>query len=167
MWDLLIWISETVQTGDFWSGVLEVAAGVFSFTVLMALSEWRRTTKRLKKYVTAYKEGVEYEWQDKTEEFVVTYRVRAFELLLRNVLTLQPRTPAAYRRVEQIRDVLERWHRGIPIIGDEPLPLPKLGEFPAPPSAAIEAFLRNYLLERLRAIKWLGLKEPAEESGEN
>lgn len=166
MSDLLIWIAETVQTGGFWRGVLEVAAGVFSFALLMALSEWLRTTRRLKKCVTSYVKTVEFEWKNQTEEFVLMHRVRAFELLLRRVEALQPRTPGAYHRVEQVRDVLESWHnKGIIVLDGEHLPLPRRGEFPLPMRPEFEAQVTNDVLRGLRAIKWLGLKEPAKQGG--
>ena len=148
---------------DFWIGVAETMLGLFSVAGLIALWEWHRTTKRLKKYVANYIQSVEFEWQNQTDDFALMHRVRAYELLLRNVLILQPRTPRAYKRVEEDRDVLEKWHRGIPIFRGEHLPLPKLGEFPTVPSHAIEAQVRKDVLEGLRAIKWLGLKEPAEQ----
>ena len=49
---------------DFWIGVAETVAGLFSVAVLVSLWEWHRTTKRLKKYVRSYKEAVEFEWQN-------------------------------------------------------------------------------------------------------
>ena len=142
----------------------EVALGLLSFTILIAWWEWRNATKRLKKEVTSYIKSVEFEWQNQTEEFALMHRVRAFEILLRNVQAQQPRTPGAHKRVEQVRDVLESFHRRfIPIFRGEHLPLPKFGEFPALPDVTIEAEVRKHVLEGLRAIKWLRLKEPAEQ----
>ena len=86
------------------------------------------------------------------------HRVRAFELLLRKVQAMEPRTPGAYYRAEAVRDALECFHRGgIPILGKQHMPLPKIGEFPFPPNIAIEAQVRERVLEKLRAIKWLRL----------
>ena len=161
MSDFLIEVAEIVSGREFWIGVAEIIVGVFSLTMLIALSEWYRTTKRLKKYVKKYIESGEFEWRNKTPEFAVMHRVRAFEILLRKVEALQPRTPKAYRRVEEVRDVLEEFHRGmIPIFKEEHLPLPRIGEFPMTPSDVSETFVRNRVLEGLRAIKWLRLEKP-------
>ena len=146
---------------DFLVGAAETALGLFSVALLVSLWEWRRTTKRLKKYVTKYIDAVEFEWQDQTAEFVLMHRVRAFELISRQVQVLQPRSPGAYYRVEQVRDVLERFHRAIPIFRGEHLPLPEIGKFPLPSNERMEASLRQDILEDLRAIKWLGLQESA------
>jgi hypothetical protein len=59
--------------------------------------------------------------------------------------------------------MVEFLHRQpIPIYGDKHLPLPKLGEFPYPPSQAFEAHVRDHVLEKLRAIKWLELEKRTE-----
>ena len=150
--------------GEFWIGVAETLLGIFSFAGLIAFLEWRRTTKRLRKCVTDYVESGELEWQNQTDEFALMHRVRAFELLLRKVEVLQPRTPSAYKRVEEVRDAVEFFHRGgIPILNGEHLPLATIGAFPITPSDAAEALVRKYVLERLRAIKWLEVNEPDEQ----
>ena len=149
---------------DFWIGVAETALGLFSVAALVSVWEWHRTTKRLKKYVTQYIDSAEFEWENQTEKFALMHRVRAFEILLRNIEGLQPRTPGAYYRVEQVRDVLEHFHRSIPIWRGQHLPLPKIGEFPLPqPNYAMEASVRHDTLEKLKKIQWLRLKEPAEQ----
>ena len=148
---------------DFWIGVAETVAGLFSVAVLVSLWEWHRITKRLKKYVRSYKDAVEFEWQNQTEKFALMHRIRAYEVLLRKVHALQPRTPGAYYRVEKVRDALEWFHRTIPVWRGEHLPLPDIEKFPFPGDAAMEFHIRKDILEKLKAIKWLGLKEPAEQ----
>ncbi len=133
--------------------------GLFGFAGLAALLECRRTTKRLKKYVKSYMQSAEFEWTNQTDEFAVAHRVRAFEILSRNVQALQPRTPWASNRVEDVRDALESLHRAITIFRGEHLPLPRLGAFPLPPNQATEAHVREHIVERLRAIKWLRLEK--------
>lgn len=144
---------------DFWIGVAETVLGLFSVAGLVALWEWYRTTERLRKFVTDYIGAVEFEWQNQTEEFALMHRVRAFEVLLRKVLILRPRTPGAYRRVEQVREALERLHMSIPIWRGRHLPLPKLGEFPFATDSAFEPQFRENLVKRLTAIKWLRFDE--------
>lgn len=151
---------------DFgWSWLVQTLLGLLSFAALMAWWERRCTTKQLKKYVATYKERVEFKWRNQTEGFVLMHRVRAFELFLRNVSALQPRTSGAYKRVEQVRDVLEYFHREvIALIGVKHVPLPKMGEFPLPLNLATEAQVRQTVLEGLRALKWLRLEKPTERS---
>ena len=163
MTEFWIEVAAVVLRIDVLIGVVQIVLGIVSYAGLVALLEWRRTTKRLKKYVASYMQAVEFEWTNQIEEFVVAHRVRAFELLLRNIQALQPRTPAAYKRVEEVRDVLERLHRAIPIVRGEHLPLPKVGEFPVPPNQTTEAQVRELVVEGLRAIKWLRLEKPAEQ----
>ena len=150
---------------DFWFDILKIVFGIFGFTALMATLELYRTTQRLKLEVENYIKAVNFEWENQTAEFALMDRVRAFEVLLRNVQAQQPRTPIAYRRVEQVRDALEFFHRTRAVHQGQHLPLPKLEEFPIqPPSPAIEAHFRSDILKRLRAIKWLGLKsQPSNE----
>ena len=143
----------------FLIGVAETVLGLFSLAGLVALWEWHRTTERLRKFVTDYIGAVEFEWQNETEEFALMHRVRAFEVLLRKVLTLRPRTPGAYRRVEQVREALESLHMSIPIWRGQHLPLPKLGEFPFAADSAFEAQFREDLVKRLKVIKWLKFDE--------
>ena len=91
------------------------------------------------------------------------HRVRAFEILLRNVYAMQPTTPWANKRVEEVRDQLEFFHRAYMVLNGEHLPLAKPGDFPVEqPNSTIEAQMRQMILEGLRAIKWLRLKESAE-----
>ena len=163
MTDFWIEVAEVVLRIDVLIGVVETVLGLFSFAGLAALWERHRTTKRLKKYVASYMQSAEFEWTNQTEEFAVVHRVRAFELLLRNVQALQPRTPWAYNRVEEVRDILESLHRAITIFRGEHLPLPRLGELPLPPNQATEAHVRELIVERLRAVKWLRLEKPAEQ----
>ena len=75
---------------DFWIGVAETALGLFSVAALVSVWEWHRTTKRLKKYVTQYIDSAEFEWENQTEKFALMHRVRAFEILLRNIEGLRP-----------------------------------------------------------------------------
>ena len=79
---------------------------------------------------------------------------------------MHPTTPLANKRVEDVRDAVEFFHAGvIPIFRGEHLPLPIMGEFPIEPSDAIEAHVREHVIDKLRAIKWLGLKGPAQREG--
>lgn len=164
MWDFWICFLETVTTWDFWVDVLKYVVGLVGFTTLMAFWELCRTKKRLKKEVKDYIKSVEFEWKNQTEEFVLMHKVRRFEVLLRNVRALQPRTPRAYKCVEEVREKLEFLHVAIPVFREEHLPLPKLGEFPIqPPNSESETFVRQKVLEKLRTIKWLKLKKPTEQ----
>ena len=149
---------------DFLIGVGETVLGLFSVAGLISVWEWHRTTVRLKKFLAEYIGWVEFAWQDQTEEFALMHRVRAFEVLLRKVMMLRPRTPGAYRRAEQVRDALEMFHTRITIWRGQHLPLPKLGEFPIGPDAAFEAQFREDVAKRLRAIKWLRYDELCERS---
>ena len=156
-----IGVVEIVLGRDFWIGVVETLLSLFSFAALIYLLEWRSTTRRLKKHVASYIKSVEFKWTNQTDEFALMYRVRVFELLLRRVQAMQPRTPSAYKRVEEVRDALEYFHRGgVQILNGEHLPLPKFDEFPIRPNREIEAQVRERILENLRAIKWLGLEKP-------
>lgn len=147
---------------DFLIGIADTLLAVVSFAGLIVWLERFSTTNRLKKYVKGYLEAVEFDWQNQTKEFAFMHRVRRFELLLRNVQVLRPTTYLASNRVAEVRDVLEEFHRGgIPILKGEHLPLRKFDEFPIEPSDATEAFVRDKVLEGLRAIKWLRLEEPA------
>ena len=162
MCDFLITVAEIASGRDFWIGVTETLLGLLSFAGLFSLLEWHRTSKLLKKHVTGYIKSVEYKWKNQTDDFGFMHRVRLFELLLRRVQVMQPRTPGAYKRVEEVRDALEYFHRaGVQIHLEQHLALPKFDEFPIKPNAKIEAQVRELVLERLRAIKWLGLKKPA------
>ena len=156
-------LCQQLASSEFWIGVVQTLVGILSFASVVAFLEWRHTTKRLKKYVTQYVESVEFEWSNQTRKFAVMHRVRAFEILLRHVEALRPRTPGAYKRVEEVRDAVEYFHRTIPIFRGEHLPLPRLGEFPLPPDERFEAQLRGDVLEKLRSIKWLGLKESSKQ----
>ena len=158
-------IIEVVRRPDFWLGVLQTMLGLFSFGLLVALFEWRRTTKRLRRFVTSYIEAVEFEWQNQTKDFVVMHRVRAFEVLLRNVQSLQPRTPGAYQRVEEVRDALEYLHKCIPIFRGEHLPLPSPEQFPVEPNSHTEPQIRAHVLRNLRSIGWLRLKSSQTNKG--
>ena len=147
---------------EFLLGVAKYLLSLVSFTGLIILYDWCDTTKRLQRYVTAYKNHVEFEWKNQPDKFAVMHRVRAYELLLRNLEALRPWTPLASKRVEMVWDEVEYFHReGIPVLREEHLPLPKLGEFPYSPSPEIETYVTNHLLEGLRAIKWLRLEERA------
>ena len=148
---------------DFLTRVVEIILGFFSIAFLITLWELRYTTKRLKNYVASYMESVEFPWQNQTDEFTRMHRVRSFEILLRKVQILQPRTPGAYKRATEVQEVLEHFHKAVPIFRGEHLPLPNLGEFPVVPNDGGEAFVRDHVIKGLRAIKWLGLKEPAEQ----
>ena len=149
---------------EFLVGVLKFVLGFVGVAGLIALYDWYDTTERLRKYVTLYVNYAEFEWKNQSDEFVLTHRVRAFELLLRNLEDVRPRTLPGFKRVEAVRDVVEYFHRrAIPVLGNKHLPLPKLGEFPYPPSQAVEAHVRNHVLEELRAIKWLELEKRTEQ----
>ena len=149
---------------EFLVGVLKFLLVFVGVASLIAFCDWYDTTARLRKYVTLYVNHAEFEWKNQPDEFVLTHRVRAFELLLRNLENVRPLTLLAFKRVEAVRDVVEYFHRrAIPILGDKHLPLPKLGEFPYPPSQAVEARIRNHVLEELRAIKWLELEKRTEQ----
>ena len=135
------------------------------YTAFGAFVEFRRTTQRLRKYVSSYLKRATFEWPNQTEEFALMDRVRSFEILLREVQAIQPRTPYAYRRVEEVRNAIEFLHRGIPIVEGRHLPLPRLTDFPVQEgsfSASVEADVRKYTLCELRQIKWLRLG-PGEE----
>ena len=152
---------EPLSDLGFWVGVAQVALGLFSFTSLLAIIEWCHTTKRLRDCVTRYIESVEFEWTNKPKEFAFTYRIRAFEILLRRVQSMQPRTFGAYRRVEEVRNILEEWHTGMLICNMQVLPLPDLERFPFEPSEESECAVRKHALEKLQSIKWLKLKKVA------
>ena len=159
MGELWLRALEVLMGFDFWIGVVQTLTGLFSFAGLIALIEWHRTTRRLRKYVSSYIGSVEFEWQNQTEEFILMHRVRAFELLLRRVQAMEPRTPGAYYRAEAVRDVLEWFHRGgIPVLGNQHIPLSEIGKFPFPPNFAIESQVREHILEKLREIKWLRIE---------
>lgn len=81
-----------------WS-VVEVTLGIVSSAGLLLVWEWYRTRQRLRQYVKSYLKSVEFDWTNQTVEFALMHRVRVFELLLRKLQALQPRTPAAYRQV--------------------------------------------------------------------
>ena len=148
---------------EFLGGVLKFALGFVGVAGMIAFYDWYDTTERLRKYVSLYVNYAEFEWTNQSDEFVLTHRVRAFELLLRNLDDVRPWTLPAFKRVEAVRDVVEYFHRrAIPILGDKHLPLPKLGEFPYPLSQAVEAHVTNHVLEGLRAIKWLELEKRTE-----
>lgn len=148
---------------NFLVGVLKFLLGFVGVAGLIALYDLYDTTERLRTYVTLYANHAEFEWKNQPDEFVLTHRVRAFELLLRNLEDVRSWTLPAFKRVEAVRDVVEYFHRrAIPVLGNKHLPLPKLGEFPYPPSQEVEAYVRNHVLEELRAIKWLGLEKRAE-----
>ena len=167
MCDCLNEVIETVLGSDFWRGVAGIMLGLFSITGLFALLEWRRITKRLKKDVTNYIDAVEFEWRNQTEEFIVMDRIRAFEVLLKDVQSLRPTTPGAYKRVQQVRDAVEFFHRARAVLNEEHLPLPKPDEFPLPTThrtAEGELFVRQKVLEELRKNKWLGLEKPVKPS---
>ena len=155
-------IVSSLDWGAFRAWLLEIIASVFGISVLITLWERHYTTKRLRKYVSKYLESVEGEWQNQTDEFILMHRVRAFELLLRRVRGMRPTTPLANMRVDEVRDAAEFFHTDvITIFRGEHLPLPKMGEFPMEPNDEIESHVREYVLDKLRAIKWLGLEEPA------
>ena len=156
MSELWIRVLEILAGLDFWIGVVQILFGLFSFAGLIALIERHRTTRRLREHVSWYIDKVEFEWKNQTVEFILMHRIRAFELLLRRVQAMNPRTPGAYVRVEAVRDALE-WHyrSGILIKGGMHLPLPEIGKFPYPPSPITEAQVRRDILEKLRMIKWL------------
>ena len=162
MTEFWVEVAEAVLRIDVLIRVLEIVLGLFGFAGLAALSECRRTTKRLKKYVKSYMQSAGFEWTNQTDEFVVAHRVRAFEILSRNIQVLQPRTPWASNRVEDVRDALESLHSAITIFRGEHLPLPRLGAFPLPPNQATEAHVRERIVERLRAIKWPRLEKSTE-----
>ena len=144
---------------EFLVGVLKLLLGFVGVAGLIAFCDWYDTTARLRKYVTLYLNYVEFEWKNQPDEFVLTHRVLAFELLLRNLEDVRPLTLPAFKRVEAVRDVVEYFHRHpIPILGNKHLPLPKLGEFPYPPNQATETQVRNHVLEELSTIKWLKLE---------
>ena len=130
---------------DFLIRFGEIMLGLFSFAGLIALWEWRRTTKRLKKYVTGYVRSVEFEWQNQTEEFALMDRVRVFEILLRRVQAMHPQTPGANRRVEEVRDVLEQFHSTRRIFREEHLPLRRIDEFPTEPNCSAPGSLDTSL----------------------
>lgn len=156
---------ERVDWYDLFTTVGEIMLSVFSIAGLIALWERHHTTKRLKSYVARYMESVEFQWHSQTDEFVLMHRVRSFELLLRRVQILQPRTPGAYKRVEAVRDILEYFHmEGVLIFEGEHLLLPTFAEFPVIPNDTTEAYVRDHITSGLRAIKWLGLKERAEQN---
>ncbi|MDE2925259.1 MAG: hypothetical protein OXT71_02535 [Acidobacteriota bacterium] len=145
----------------------EILLGLVSFTALSTLWEWCRTTKRLREHVRSYVKAVEFKWKNQTEEFATMHRIRAYEVLLRRVQALQPRTPFAYRRMEEVRDALEFLHMATPVFQGKHLPLARIGEFPikhvdstSRPKLSSEAWVRQKILERLRAITWLKLEEP-------
>ena len=155
-------IMSSMDWGEIGFGVIEIIASLFSFSVLITLWERRYTTKRLKKYVSNYLTSLEFEWQNQTAEFALMHRVRAFELLLRNVRVMQPTTPLANKRVQEVRDAVEFFHTGgIPVFRGEHLRLPNTGEFPVAPNDATEALVREHVLKKLRAIKWLNLQGSA------
>ena len=79
--ELKIFVSAPCQqltSWQFWIGVAQALVGIFSFASLVAFLEWLHTTRQLKKNVTAYVKSVEFNWRDKTDEFVLMHRVRAF-----------------------------------------------------------------------------------------
>ena len=62
MWEFCVGVAETLldllsfaAQRDFWIQVAEIIVGIFSFTMLTALTEWYRTIKKLKKYVKKYR----------------------------------------------------------------------------------------------------------------
>ena len=143
-----------------WTIVAEVGLGLFSYAVVLALWERFRTTQRLRKYISSYQYAADFEWTNQTEEFVLMHRVRSFEVLLRRVQALQPRTPIAYGRVEEVRDAIEYFHRTVSVFRGEHMPLPSLTEFPFPKellNASSEVFLRTQIFQKLREINWLQL----------
>ena len=159
----MIKINANIDWSSFYSRVLEIVTSVFSISILITVWELRYTTNRLRKYVSNYQDSTEFEWHNQSEEFALMHRVRQFELLMRRVRVMQPTTPLANKRVEAVRDAVEFFHTGgVIVVGGEHLPLPNVGEFPLKPNDAIEAEVRKQILEKLRAIKWLGLEGPAE-----
>ena len=151
-----------------WDRIIDTILGITGFTAIMSVNELRHTIVRLRKVINRYIDAVEFGWTNQTEEFALDHRVRAYEVMLRNVQAIQPRTPLAYRRVEQVRDAVEFFHRNIGVYQDKHRPLPKLDEFPYRSlTPEMEVPVRRKILEELRAIKWcgfkwLGLKGPAE-----
>ena len=102
---------------DFWIQVAEIIVGVFSVTMLIALSEWYRTTKRLKKYVKEIylSQGSSNGGTKHPSSLSCTGSGRS-KFCCGRLRPYSPGTPKAYRRVEEVRDVLEEFHRGmIPI----------------------------------------------------
>ena len=144
--------------------LIEVLLGLFGFSALIVYVDLRYTTKRLKRHVLRYLRSVEFDWRKESDEFVLMYKVRAFELLLRNMRAIQPTTPWANERADEIRDAVEFFHRGATaIFRGEVLPLPNAGEFPLPDNRT-ETHVRETILENLRKIKWLGLQELTEKA---
>lgn len=66
---------------EFLVGVLKFLLGFVGVAGLIAFCDWYDTTARLRKYVTLYVNYVEFEWKNRPDEFVLTHRVLAFELL--------------------------------------------------------------------------------------
>ena len=156
IWQILRWILESL--------ISQILFALFSFATFQAFCEWRLTTKLLRKYVAQYIESVAFEWTNETTEFIITYRVRAFEILLRNLQSMQPRTGCARKRVEEVQDVLENFHNCKVILNRKVLPLPDPNKFPfdiyqnGHIHKEIEPTIRNETLKKLQAIKWLKIR---------
>ncbi len=77
---------------------------------------------------------------------------------------MRPRTPKAYRRVEEVRDALEYFHKDvIAIFRDKHITPPNLERFPFEPNEHIglpvlEPAVRSHVLKELQSIKWLKIK---------
>lgn len=74
---------------------------------------------------------------------------------------MQRRTRYAWKRVEEIQNVLEDFHNRLAILNQKVLPLLDLNQFPFDRyqndqiPEEIESTVRNETLKKLRAIKWL------------